>query len=297
MLLILAVVCLAGAVFAVGQLVTLPAREREASLRRASSWARGKAIQAQLPLQRRTFRQVKERIARMVLRLNPKTSIEQVAFRLLAAGLGRRITPTGFLAGKALLALGGMAFGLMIGSGSSAALGIVLGLMFAAVGFIAPDFFVNSRAKSRRTQLTADLPDALDLLAVSVEAGLGFDAAMAKVTETMGGPVAEEFALTLSEIRIGESRVEALKKFAERAGTPEISSFARSIIQADQFGISLGRILRVQASESRLRRQAAAEERAMKAPIKMLFPTVMFIFPAMFVVTLGPAFLQIRKVL
>ena len=121
--------------------------------------------------------------------------------------------------------------------------------------------------------------------------------AMAKVTENMGGPVAEEFALTLSEIRIGESRVEALKKFAERAGTPEISSFARSIIQADQFGISLGRILRVQASESRLRRQAAAEERAMKAPIKMLFPTVMFIFPAMFVVTLGPAFLQIRKVL
>ena len=86
-------------------------------------------------------------------------------------------------------------------------------------------------------------------------------------------------------------------EFAERAGTPEISSFARSIIQADQFGISLGRILRVQASESRLRRQAAAEERAMKAPIKMLFPTVMFIFPAMFVVTLGPAFLQIRKVL
>src|SRR6266699_172293 len=129
MLLILAVVCLAGAVFAVGQLVTLPAREREASLRRASSWAHGKAIQAQLPLQRRTFRQVKERIARMVLRLNPKTSIEQVAFRLLAAGLGRRITPTGFLAGKALLALGGMALGLMIGSGSSAALGIMLGLI------------------------------------------------------------------------------------------------------------------------------------------------------------------------
>ncbi len=298
MLLILAVVCLAGAAFALAQLVTLPAREREASLRRASSWARGKAkVQPQSLFQRRTLQQAKERVARLVLRLNPKTSVEEVSFRLIAAGLGRRITPTGFLAGKAFLALAGMAFGLLIGSGSSAALGIMLALMFAAVGFIAPDFFVKSRAKSRRAQLTADLPDALDLLAVSVEAGLGFDAAMAKVTENMGGPVAEEFALTLSEIRIGESRVEALKKFAERAGTPEISSFARSIIQADQFGISLGRILRVQASESRLRRQAAAEERAMKAPIKMLFPTVMFIFPAMFVVTLGPAFLQIRKVL
>src|SRR5437867_797840 len=140
MLLILAVICLAGAAFALAQLVTLPAREREASLRRASSWARGKAkVQARLPLQQLALEQAKERVARLVLRLNPKTSVEEVSFRLLAAGLGRRISPTGFLAGKAFLALGGVAFGLLVGSGSSAALGIVLALMFAAVGFIAPD--------------------------------------------------------------------------------------------------------------------------------------------------------------
>ena len=143
--------------------------------------------------------------------------------------------------------------------------------------------------------MRAELPDALDLLAVSVEAGLGFDGAIAKLTEQSEGPLAEEFALTLSEMRIGESRSEALKKLSERAATPEIAAFVRAIVQADQFGISLGRILRVQAADTRLRRQAAAEERAMKAPIKMLFPLVMFIFPAMFIVILGPAFLNLGK--
>ena len=143
--------------------------------------------------------------------------------------------------------------------------------------------------------MRAELPDALDLLAVSVEAGMGFDGAIAKLTEHMDGALSEEFALTLGEMRIGESRSDALKKMAERIDTPELSAFVRAIVQADQLGISLGRILRVQAADTRLRRQAAAEERAMKAPIKMLFPTVMFIFPAMFLVILGPALLGLSK--
>jgi tight adherence protein C len=125
---------------------------------------------------------------------------------------------------------------------------------------------------------------------------MGFDGAISKLTEHMKGPLADEFALTLSEIRIGETRQDALKKLAERTSTPELASFVRAIIQADQLGISLGRILRVQATDSRLKRQAAAEEKAMKAPIKMLFPTVMFIFPAMFLVILGPAFLNLSKI-
>ena len=133
-------------------------------------------------------------------------------------------------------------------------------------------------------------------MAVSVEAGMGFDGAISKLTEHMEGPLADEFALTLSEIRIGETRQDALKKLAERTETPELNSFVRAIIQADQLGISLGRILRVQATDSRLKRQAAAEEKAMKAPIKMLFPTVLFIFPAMFLVILGPAFLNLSKI-
>jgi tight adherence protein C len=111
----------------------------------------------------------------------------------------------------------------------------------------------------------------------------------------MDGPLAEEFGLTLSEMRIGESRQEALKRLAERVDAPEMAAFVRAVVQADQLGISLGRILRLQAADTRLRRQAAAEERAMKAPIKMLFPTVLFIFPAMFLVILGPAILNIQE--
>ena len=109
----------------------------------------------------------------------------------------------------------------------------------------------------------------------------------------MEGPLIDEFALMLSEIRVGETRTTALRKMAERVDAAELSNFVRAVIQADQLGISLGRILRVQATDTRLRRQAAAEEKAMKAPIKMLFPTVLFIFPAMFIVVLGPAFLNI----
>jgi tight adherence protein C len=142
----------------------------------------------------------------------------------------------------------------------------------------------------------AALPDALDLLAVSVEAGLGFDAAIAKLVEHMHGPLIDEFGLALTEMRVGEARQDALKKLSTRVDSPELAAFVRAIIQADQLGISLGKILRVQAVDTRLKRQAAAEERAMKAPIKMLFPTVLFIFPAMFIVVLGPALIQLSKV-
>jgi tight adherence protein C len=131
---------------------------------------------------------------------------------------------------------------------------------------------------------------------VSVEAGLGFDGAITKLTEHMQGALVDEFAMTLGEMRIGESRQTALKKMVERVDAPELGSFVRAVIQADQLGISLGRILRVQAADSRLRRQAAAEEKAMKAPIKMLFPTVMFIFPAMFIVLLGPVVYSLGKI-
>jgi tight adherence protein C len=154
---------------------------------------------------------------------------------------------------------------------------------------------VSTRGRRRQSQVSADLPDALDLLAVSVEAGMGFDGAVSKLTEHMEGPLIDEFELTLGEMRIGESRSDALKKMADRVAAPEMAAFTRSIIQADQLGISLGRILRVQAADARLKRQAAAEERAMKAPIKMLFPLVAFIFPAMFIVILGPAFLNLGK--
>jgi tight adherence protein C len=298
MVLFFAVFCLAGAIYLIGEVVTLPSRERERSIRRASNYG---FIRIASPLDAKRFREramepLRDTLARWALRVNPRMTMESISLKLLGAGLGRRITPTGFLAAKGSLAGGGLLLGITFSSMAGSASGLFFTIVLAGGGFFAPDFFVSLKAKSRRERIKADLPDALDLLAVSVEAGLGFDGAIAKLTEHMEGPLAEEFSLTLGEMRIGESRQDALKRMADRVDAPELSSFTRAIIQADQLGTSLGRILRVQAADSRLRRQAAAEEKAMKAPIKMLFPTVLFIFPAIFLVILGPAFMNIEKI-
>ena len=301
LMLFVALLCLAGSVYLVAELVSLPARERMLSFRRAAAYGKRshkKDGSLQGTLKTRALVPAMEHAARTVLRINKKMTVENVQLRLMSAGLGRRVSPMAFLAAKGFAAVGGLVFGIVVfGASSGLGMGIMMGVAAGAVGFIAPDFVVNKKVRARQERLSADLPDALDLLAVSVEAGLGFDAAVAKITEQVEGPLGEEFALTLNEMRIGESRQVALKKLAERTGIPEIAAFARAIIQADQFGISLGRILRVQALDTRNRRQIAAEEKAMKAPVKMLFPTVIFIFPSMFIVILGPAFLNITKVL
>ncbi len=299
MLIVLGAFCLAGAAYLVGEAVTLPARERRTSVRRAANYGNVRALvgQRQLPFRQRVLTPLGERLAGWTLKLHPRTTTEGVSARLLAAGLGRTISPTTYLALKSGFALGGVLVGALLGGAVTGPGGVLFcAIALGGIGFIAPDFVVSGKARSRKDRIRAELPDALDLMAVSVEAGMGFDGAIAKLTEHMQGPLADEFALTLSEIRIGETRQDALKKLSNRTGTPELSSFVRSIIQADQLGISLGRILRVQATDSRLKRQAAAEEKAMKAPIKMLFPTVLFIFPAMFLVILGPAFLNLSKI-
>jgi tight adherence protein C len=298
LVLVLAVFCLAGAAFLIGELVTAPARQRHVSVRRAATWGRMELPSGtpQEGLQERLVAPIGEVLAKWALKLNPRSSTENVSRRLMGAGLGYRLSPTGFLALKALFALLGVFAGSMLGASRGLA-GLVLGgAVLGAIGFLGPDYALTLKSRSRKEKIRAELPDALDLLAVSVEAGLGFDAALAKLNEHMDGPLAQEFGLTLSEMRIGESRSEALKRMSERVDAPELSAFTRAIIQADQLGTTLGRILRVQAADARLRRQAAAEERAMKAPIKMLFPTVLFIFPAMFLVILGPAILNVQKI-
>jgi tight adherence protein C len=292
-------VCLAVSAYFVGDAVTLPARERHTSVSRAARYGsfRPALGAAHKPFRERVLAPLGERLARWTLKLHPRTTIDGVNARLLAAGLGRSLSPTAFLAFKSGLAIGGIVLGALFGGAIAGAGGVLfLSVTLAGLGFILPDLAVSSKARRRKDRIRAELPDALDLMAVSVEAGMGFDGAISKLTENMSGPLADEFALTLSEIRIGESRQDALKKLSARTSTPELASFVRSIIQADQLGISLGRILRVQATDSRLKRQAAAEEKAMKAPIKMLFPTVLFIFPAMFLVILGPAFLNLSKI-
>ncbi|TML53721.1 MAG: type II secretion system F family protein [Actinobacteria bacterium] len=297
---LIGLICLAASVYLVGEAVTFPARERRISVRRAARYGKrrvGRGEGQQQPFQERVLVPLANRLANWTLKLHPKTTVDGVSARLLAAGVGRTLSPTDFLAFKSGLAIGGAVLGVVFGGAVTGPGGALLfPFMLAGVGFIVPDLALSAKARARRDQIRAELPDALDLMAVSVEAGMGFDGALSKLTEHMSGPLTDEFALTLSEIRIGESRQDALKKLSDRTDTPELSAFVRSIIQADQLGISLGRILRVQATDSRLKRQAAAEEKAMKAPIKMLFPTVFFIFPAMFLVILGPAFLNLSKI-
>jgi tight adherence protein C len=207
----------------------------------------------------------------------------------------RTTSPAGFLAARAALGIGGLIFGVLFASSTPARTGLLAMLLFTIMGFFGPSYWLTLKGRRRQDAVSADLPDALDLLAVSVEAGLGFDGAISKLTEHMDGPLIDEFELALGEMRVGEGRSVALKRMADRVPAQEMASFVRAIIQADQLGISLGRLLRVQATDTRLKRQAAAEEKAMKAPIKMLFPLVMFIFPAMFIVILGPAFLNLGK--
>jgi tight adherence protein C len=298
MLLLFAVFFLGAAAFLVGEVAAAPSRERRHAIDRAKDYGHIHAPENQLAAFReRVILPAMHRLASIAFRLNPRVTHEMIGLRLHSAGLGRRFTPTGFLAAKGLLGAGGIFFGFVIGTSMGGpAAGFALALVLGAVGFIAPGMLVSMRTRSRREELRAQLPDSLDLLAVSVEAGLGFDGAITKLTEHTEGALPEEFALTLNEMRIGESRHDALKKLAERAAAPEIAHFSRAIIQADQLGISLGRILKVQAVDQRNRRQAAAEEKAMKAPIKMLFPLVLFIFPAMFIVILGPAFLNLSKI-
>jgi tight adherence protein C len=296
--LVLALSLLGTSVFLVAEVATASSRQRSAAVRRAARYGqlRRPGIE-QARFRERVLSPAIGRLASLALRLNPRTTVESVEARLLNAGLSRTVSPSAFLAAKAGFALLGGFFGFALGGALGAfALGLLLAGFGAFAGFVAPGGFLTFKVRGRREAIRSQLPDALDLLAVSVEAGLGFDGAISKLTEHLDGPLIEELMLTLSEMRVGESRHDALKKLAERTSTPEVGHFTRAIIQADQLGISLGRILRVQATDTRDRRQAAAEEKAMKAPIKMLFPTVLFIFPAMFIVILGPALMHLSKV-
>jgi tight adherence protein C len=296
-LLILALLALAGAAYLVADTATAPARERRQLVRRAARYGKVRlpVRPGQESFHERVLAPLKSMLARWALKLSPRQNVDGIAAKLMLAGLGRTMTPQSFLAAKGGAGLGGLLLGLTLGISVGPLGTLAFAGIFATGAFLLPDFLVSSRARRRKENVRADLPDALDLLAVSVEAGLGFDGAVAKLTEHMEGPLIDEFHFTLNEMRIGTSRQDALKRMAERVPAPELVAFVRALVQADQLGISLGRILRVQAADTRNRRQAAAEEKAMKAPIKMLFPTVLFIFPAMFLVILGPAMMHLME--
>jgi tight adherence protein C len=182
--------------------------------------------------------------------------------------------------------------GLLVGK---IALGFIAALLGAAIGFIGPEFWLGSRIRKRSMEMILQLPDALDLLTISVEAGLGFDAALAKVVEKMEGPLVNEFRQALAEIRMGRTRREALRDIVDRAEAQPVANFIGAIVQAEQLGVPIAKVLQIQSQQLRIERRQRAEEAAAKAPVKMLFPMVGCIFPTIFIVILGPAVIAVMS--
>jgi tight adherence protein C len=292
-LVFLIALCVFGAILITLQTVTAGRRRVAVQLARAIGQATAGTADGikQADARDRLLVPVAQRLSAFGQRLTPGGNVESVRKKLAAAGM-RGTSPSRFFAIKGGILVGGVAFGLLM-LGSSPAFGLFLMVGGAGLGFIGPDYILTLRARARKEGLIVQLPNVLDLLTVSVEAGLGFDAAVAKLSERMEGPLVEEFRIVLHETRIGESRQQALRNLADRVDAVEMTSLVRAIIQADQLGISLGRILRIQSDDIRNRRQMAAEEKAMKAPVKMLIPTAIFIFPPIFIVSLGPAMITL----
>ena len=172
-------------------------------------------------------------------------------------------------------------------------LNFIMGFVGLLFGYIAPEFWLGGRVKKRQHAILLQIPDALDLLTISVRAGLGFDAALGKVVEKLEGPLTEEFRRALAEVRVGKARREALRDIDPRTEVGPLTNFIGAIIQAEQLGVSISKVLQVQSEQLRIERRQRAEEMAAKAPIKMLFPLVGCIFPSLFIVILGPAIILI----
>ena len=237
-----------------------------------------------------------------------------------ALGLARRFTPAGARdAIRRKLVQAGSPFGwdddrVLVAKVAGLAGWAILGLLFLAVfsfawplrvlgfvlislfGYWLPNIILANAVQRRQTEVRNALPDSIDLLTICVEAGLGFDAAMAHVSKNTTGPLADEFYRTLQEVQLGRSRNEAMRNLADRTNVPELRAFVLAMVQADVFGVSVADVLRVQAKDMRVKRRQLAEERAMKVPIKVLFPVLFCIFPALFVVILGPAIMRITEV-
>ena len=224
-------------------------------------------------------------------RLTPSDYSERILAKLNVAGNPPGWTVDRVLSlkviGMAVGLVGGVLFSMLLGKGLPFIVGA--GVLATVAGYFAPNLYLHQKGYDRVAKMQRALPDALDLLTISVEAGLGFDAALSQVARNTEGPLAAEFARVLQEMQIGLGRSSALRALGERSPMPDLRSFTSAMVQADAFGIPIGQVLRVQSSEIRIKKRQRAEEAAQKIPVKIMVPLVLFILPALFVAVLGPA--------
>ncbi len=266
-------------------------RERLAALERLDSLVQAREeeirpLSLHQPLRKRLGEAFSPFLGRLVERLVPGNKRENYEQRLTSAGRPGDMSVETFITIKYLIIVAALAIGFI----SRSALTFIAA---ALIGILAPDMFLKNSEKRRKEKMVKSLPDVLDLISVSVEAGLSFDAALQKVVEKTSGPLTQEFEKTLQEINMGKPRREALRDMADRINVNDITVFLSAVIQADQLGVSISNVLSIQSKQVRENRRMRAEEAAQKAPVKILIPLVVFIFPTLLIVLLGPAVLQI----
>jgi tight adherence protein C len=255
-------------------------------------------LELQAPFAERTLRPLVSRLSNSVSRITSSSFTERTEKRLALAGNPGDLRIADWIGIKTIVAiLGAILFFVLFAVvglfGFPFVIGALLSIVGALFGYTIPEFWLGGRVKKRQHAILLMIPDALDLLTISVRAGLGFDSALGKVVEKLPGPLSDEFRRALAEVRVGKARREALRDIVARTEVPPLTNFIGAIIQAEQLGVSISKVLQVQSEQLRIERRQRAEEAAAKAPIKMLFPLVGCIFPSLFIVILGPAIILI----
>jgi tight adherence protein C len=289
---------------AVGAVVVLDWSAERRQLRRTLRGVEGAALaggtrqqQLDVPTLTRVFVPAFHTMGRLARRLSPIGAYERIELELVHAGNPPNWDAERIFAFKLVLpvVVGGGAFLLSLTLDAIFLLKAAIVVVFAAASWYAPEWVVRSRARERQHEIQLALADALDLMSITVEAGLAFDAALSRVARNVKGPLGQELYRVVQEIQLGKSRGDALRDLADRTSVEDLRSFIGAMVQADAFGVPIAKVLKIQAREVRIRRRQRAEETAQKLPVKIVFPVVLTIFPALFVVLLGPAAIQIYE--
>ncbi len=256
-------------------------------------------IELQQPFAERVLLPIIERIGEISTRFTPQKLLQETTLKLELAGNPGRIDAATFLAtrfvGAAVFGGGLLMISLLSATKWPVSRTVLVVGLFTVIGFFFPQLWLQSRINARQNEVRKALPDALDLLTICVEAGLGFDAAMSKVAEKWENELSQMFARTIREVQLGKTQREALRDMADRLGLPELTSFVAAVIQSQILGVSLAKVLRIQSDQLRMKRRQFAEELAHKAPVKMIIPMALLTFPSIMIILMAPAAFQIGK--